>query len=82
MKTYAFSVILTVADVTDADCDTLYEAGCDDGLIVTRDRVTHIGFSREASSLEEAIRSAIADVQRAGFRVAKVELEPEMLAKT
>ena len=50
-------------------------AGSDDGKLVTRNGVTHIAFDREAASLEEAIRSATADVRRAGFEVARVEMD-------
>ncbi len=75
MKTYEFSLVLTVSQVTDDDCDALYEAGCDDGTVVTRDGVTHIAFDREAESLEEAIRSATTQVRGAGFEVARVEMD-------
>jgi mannitol/fructose-specific phosphotransferase system IIA component (Ntr-type) len=34
-----------------------------------------IHFDREASSLEEAIHTAVAQVQAAGFLVSKVELD-------
>jgi hypothetical protein len=75
MKTYEFSLVLTAPEVTDDDCDRLYEAGCDDGTVVTRDGVTHIAFDREAQSLEEAIRSATTQVRAAGFQVARVEMD-------
>jgi hypothetical protein len=39
-------------------------------------------FHRSASSLEEATRSAIGDVQQAGFQVAPVLIQPESLATT
>jgi hypothetical protein len=73
-KTYGFSVILTAATLSEEDCNALYEAGCDDGTIVTRNRVTFIAFDRKAASLEQAIRSATADVRAAGFEVKRVEL--------
>lgn len=73
-KTYGFTVVLTATSLTDDDCDALYEAGCDDGTIVTRNRVTYIAFDRKAESLEKAIRSATADVRAAGFEVKRVEL--------
>lgn len=75
MKTYEFSLVLTAPDITDEDCDALYEAGCDDGTVVTRGGVTHIAFDREAESLEEAIRSATAQVRAAGFEVRRVEMD-------
>lgn len=75
MKTYEFSLVLTAVEVTNGDCDALYEAGCDDGTVVTRDGVTHIAFGREAESLEDAIRSATAQVRAGGFDVARVEMD-------
>jgi hypothetical protein len=36
-------------------------------------------FERTADSLQGAISSAISDVERAGFRVSKVEMERESL---
>lgn len=75
MASYAFSLVLTAVEVIDEDCDRLYEVGCDDGTVVTRDGVTHIAFDREAESLEEAIRSATAEVRSAGFAVSRVEMD-------
>jgi len=37
-------------------------------------------FERSADSLQGAIASAIADVERAGFRVEKVEMEREAIS--
>jgi hypothetical protein len=73
-KTYTFSVILNAPTLTAEACDALYEAGCDDGTIVTRNRVTFIAFDRKAESLEQAFRSATADVRAAGFEVKRVEM--------
>ena len=76
MKTYEFDVILNgPAEVTDEQADALFAAGCDDATPVSSGGVTWIHFDREAPSLEEAIRSAIAQVQATGFRVSKVELD-------
>ena len=73
-KNYGFSVVLTAPTLSVAEWDALYEAGCDDGTIVTRNRVTFIAFDRKADSLEQAIRSATADVRAAGFEVKRVEM--------
>ncbi len=73
-KTYGFSVVLSVPTLSAEECEALYEAGCDDGTIVTRNRITFIAFDRKADSLEQAIRSAAADVQAAGFEVKRVEM--------
>ena len=75
MRTYEFRVVLAAGEVTKDDCDALYEAGCDDGTVVTRDAVTYVAFDREAESLEDAIQSATAQVRAAGFDVARVEMD-------
>jgi hypothetical protein len=73
-KTYGFSLVLAVPTLSLEECDVLYEGGCDDGTIVTRNGVTFIAFDRKADSLEQAIRSATADVRAAGFDVKRVEM--------
>jgi hypothetical protein len=73
-KTYGFSLVLTATTLSAEECDALYEAGCDDGTIVTRNRVTFIAFDRKADSLEQAIRLATADVRAAGLEVKRVEM--------
>jgi hypothetical protein len=73
-KTYAFSIVLSAAKLSVKECDALFEAGCDDGTIVTRNGETFIAFDRQAASLEKAIRSATTDVRTAGFDVVRVEM--------
>ena len=75
MKTWQFYLVLEETELSDRDCDSLYEAGCDDGTVVTRDGVTYIAFDREAESLEVAIRSATGQVKATGFEVARVEMD-------
>ena len=75
MKKYEFTLVLATSEESEADANRLYEAGCDDATIVTRNGVTYIAFDREADSLESAIRSATADVRTAGFEVARVEMD-------
>jgi hypothetical protein len=79
MREHEFTVILASPEKTEEDAAALYEAGCSDGSISTSSGVTRIDFHRESETLEEAIRSAIANVQAAGFHVAHVRLEPESL---
>jgi hypothetical protein len=79
MKKYEFTVILTKPEQSEEDASRLYQGGCADGSISTSGGVTRIDFHRKAPSLEEAIRSAIANVQAAGFQVAHVLIEPESL---
>lgn len=70
-----FSLILSVSDVSDEDADKLYEAGCEDGSILTREGVTRIQFDREAANLDEALASAIQNVELAGLAVVRVAIE-------
>jgi hypothetical protein len=74
MQPFEFEVILSgVDEMTEDISNALYEAGCDDGTPFSSEGVAAVGFTREAASLEDAIRSAIADVQKAGYSVARVE---------
>jgi len=81
MKQHEFTLVLSSAPDDDDAADQLY-AAFDDGTISTISGVTSIAFHRESASLEEAIRSAIGDVQSCGFTVQRVELEPRTLTPT
>jgi hypothetical protein len=63
------------AELPDEVLDALYEAGCDDGLVGSCEGVVTIDFARDGESFDEAVRSATADVERAGVgaRVERVE---------
>ncbi len=76
MKMYEFDVMLKdVLEVTDDQADALFVAGCDDATAASCNGIAWLHFDREAPSLEEAIRSAAAQVQAAGFAVSKIELD-------
>jgi hypothetical protein len=72
---YEFRLILKgVDDISEELADALFEAGCDDSTPGVFCGVPHVDFDRDAESLESAIRSAIADVQKAGCVVERVEI--------
>lgn len=76
MPTYAFTIILSNTDsLTVAMADKLFEAGCDDASPSSREGTVSVHFDREATSLGEAVGSAIRDVEKAGYSVARVEIE-------
>jgi len=78
MTKYDFTLILKgPLELTEDIADELFEAGCDDGTPGTCEGVFSVDFHREAASLEEAIRSAIGDVKRAGYQVDRVEIAAE-----
>ena len=65
-----------ILDATDA----IGDAGCTDASIRGHAEGMELLFERTAESLQTAIASAISDVERAGWRVSKVELERESIA--
>ena len=75
MKTWDFSIILDIDELTEAITDRLYEAGCDDATLGCSAGVATASFSREAQSLQAAIASAVADVRKAGCQPSRVEIE-------
>ena len=59
--------------MTEEISNALFEAGCDDGTPFSSEGVAAVGFTREATSLEQAVRSAISDIQKAGYGIERVE---------
>ena len=81
MKQYDFTLVLAPeTELTDELVEALYESGCHDGSPGSRAGVVSVTLHREDESLEQAIRSGIADVQKAGCHVAHVEIQPANLA--
>ena len=63
-RIYSFSLILQGAtELTPEIADALYEAGCDDALVGSRDGVIFADFDREAPSSAEAIISAVRQIE-------------------
>ncbi len=82
MRVFRFTVVLAdLNEISDDLADALYDAGCDDGSPWSSEGVAAISFDREAESFEQAVRSAIADVQQAGCHVGWVKIEPEDLVE-
>jgi hypothetical protein len=83
MADYQFSVIIPTPPMTDEDIldatDALGNAGCIDASIRGHTDGIEVLFERTAESLQAAISSAISDVERAGYRVSKVEMEREFI---
>lgn len=65
MTTYQFALIVEGPDLqADEMVKALFEAGCDDALVGSTDGVQYLDFDRDAASLEDAVLSAVADVER------------------
>jgi len=83
MSQYRFAVIVPTSSLTHDEIldatDALGNAGCTDASIRGHADGMELLFERTADSLQGAILSAISDVERAGYRVSKVELEREAI---
>ena len=75
MGNFDFTLVLSgFSELTEEALNTLYEAGCDDALVcLDKDGTPFLEFDREATDLQTAIRSAIADVGKTPFHVVRVE---------
>jgi hypothetical protein len=75
--THHFTLTLQgVSEMTDELQGRLLEAGCDDATLWSEGETVFLDFGREAESLGDALGSAVKDVARAGFKVARIEVEP------
>ena len=74
---HEFVLVLSGRSEPDEELENnLFEGGCDDGTLAFRNRVGYIEFGREAQTLEEALLSAIRDVERADSRITVASVEP------
>jgi len=79
MKTYSFTVACAPAESgrdSDQIVDALYEAGCDDALVVERAGAFIVEFDREAATFAKAIFTAFDAICRAGLRPVRIEPDP------
>ena len=74
MSLHHFTLIVDGPDVQDeALIDALFEAGCDDALVGRAEGIQYVEFDREAARLDDAILSAVADVEKVpGVTVARI----------
>ncbi|WP_019518561.1 helix-turn-helix domain-containing protein [Faucicola boevrei] len=68
MNTYHFTIIVRDATAFDDSLDDLlFEAGCDDALVCRLDNVIYLEFDRIADTAKDAVKSAFANLNQAGF---------------
>lgn len=83
MPEYSFSVIVATSPMTHEEIldvtDTLGNAGCLDALIRGHKEGIELLFERSSDSLENAISSAISDIESAGHSVSRLEMERECI---
>jgi hypothetical protein len=71
MNTYTFPIACVSAEdgrTPDEITDALFEAGCDDALLLERAGMFVLEFDRDADSFDQAAVSAIHDVFSAGMK--------------
>lgn len=77
MKRHEFSIIASGLDPHAEDFDSrFYDAGCDDATVAFQKGHIIVDFAREADTLDDAIASAVAAVDKAGAKVERVEPDP------
>lgn len=77
MNCYEFTIVATGLSIDDNEWqNAFFEAGCDDAVVGLQRGVFALHFDREASSFEEAVGSACADVERTGATVRRIEPDP------
>ena len=79
MKTIEFTLRIDQRLSDESQMDNIYRR-CRDASLLVDGNVTLVQFHRQAASLQDAIESAIADVNAAGYHVAHIELCPDMVA--
>jgi len=68
-REFDFTLILSGVDAVDSQLeDALFEAGCDDATISTRFGCVYVTFARQATSMLEAVLSAINDIEGANTK--------------
>jgi uncharacterized protein (UPF0210 family) len=76
MATHSFTLVLAGVDVLTPEMgDALEAAGVDDAVMGSSCGAVTLDSARESESLGDAIGSAVEDVEKAGFKVARVEVE-------
>jgi len=81
---HRFSVIVSEVPQSEQEmldlADALGSAGCLDASVSGHEEGVELTFSREAISLDVAIKSAVAEIERAGYQVKRVELARETIS--
>ncbi len=74
-KNYIFALVLQgIEEITTDFENAVFESGCDDAVLYSKNGTVYLEFDRTAKTLKEAIISAILDVEKIpGVQVAAVE---------
>lgn len=79
-KKNIFNFTLVLSGVNDSTAgleDALFEAGCDDALLNFRNGTAYLDFDRESLNFEDAVISAIKQVENTPFNITVVNVAPD-----
>lgn len=78
LNQYSFTLILGNVDENTASLeDHLFQAGCDDALINFRNGTVYLDFDRQAPSIDEAIISAIKNIESSTLGIKVIGIGPD-----
>lgn len=72
-------VLSCVTENTNGLEDALFEAGCDDSLIFFKNNAVYLEFDREAECLDDAVFSAIREIESINIGIKIKRVEPDMI---
>ena len=81
MSVFAFTLTIDQY-LEDIDAINSFYSKVDDASIAGSEGKTFIHFDREANSLDDALRSAVADVQKDGWTVQEIAVDPHCVQTT
>jgi len=80
---FQFTLVLDGVDENSPELeDKLYLANCDDALINFKNGTVYLDFDRKAENLENAIISAIKDVETSGLDAVIIHVAPDELVSS
>lgn len=80
MRKFGFRVVLAgLRQASEGLAHALYDAGCTDTSVSSHDGTVAVRFQRECDSLEIAMMDAREQVEAAGYRVERIELDGAQL---
>jgi len=75
MHTFDFTITIDQL-VEDLDAIDTFYGRLDDVSMFNAHSATRITFHREAATLDDALRSAVSDLQSFGYKAKQIEVEP------
>ena len=80
MRKFGFRVVLAgLRQASEGLAHALYDAGCTDTSVSSRNGIVAVRFQRECDSLEIAMMDAREQVEAAGYRVERIEFDGSQL---